>query len=252
MERKTEKLKEKPIVPSELAYLLGVAFLSLGVTLTGRAGWGCSVGVVLAYVLNVRFPFFTLGVWSYIVQAGVLLIMVYLLKKFDVRFLWCFLSAVVYGYSIDLFDWLFRDVHTQTLIGSAIMYVAGFLSIGLGIAFYILCGLPPLIYDLFVKEITEHYKTTMGRIKTILDVSIVVLAIITGLVFCGYLVGVGVATVITAIFVGRYMQWVKNFLEGTFDFRPLITVKKPKPLLGNNQVCTEKAGEAKCPEEIEV
>ena len=79
------KPKTKPRFMSELAYVLALPPLALGVALMEKADFGVSMIVAPAYLLHLKLvtlhPFFTFGVLEYLVQ-GVLLIALCIVLRF--------------------------------------------------------------------------------------------------------------------------------------------------------------------------
>ena len=71
---------------SELAYILGIVFVALGVVLMEKADFGVSTVVAPAYILyrwlSPTWGFFTFGMAEYCLQAVLLIIMSVLLRRF--------------------------------------------------------------------------------------------------------------------------------------------------------------------------
>ena len=82
---------KKPVLYTEIAYFLALALLALGTALTAYGGLGLSMVVAPAYILHLKiseiFPSFTFGVAGYTLQAVVLLVMMLLLRKAKLRYL---------------------------------------------------------------------------------------------------------------------------------------------------------------------
>ena len=73
---------KKPVFYTELAWLAGLALTALGTALTAWADFGVSMVVAPAYVLHLAmsrvWPWFSFGVGEYVLQAGVLMVMMIL------------------------------------------------------------------------------------------------------------------------------------------------------------------------------
>ena len=91
---------------TELAYVFGIVFVALGVVLMEKADFGVSMVVAPAYLLyrwlSPVWSFVTFGMAEYCLQAVLLLVMC-LLLRFRVSYLFSFVTAVVYGFVLDAF-----------------------------------------------------------------------------------------------------------------------------------------------------
>ena len=92
----------KPRFMSELAYVLAIPLLALGVTLMEKADFGVSMVVAPAYILHLKLvtlhPFFTFGALEYMVQGALLLVLCLVLGRFRPAYLFSFVTAVIYGF----------------------------------------------------------------------------------------------------------------------------------------------------------
>ena len=82
---------------TELAYILGIVTLSFGVAFMEKADFGVSMVIAPAYVLyraiSPHLPFFTFGMAEYCFQGLLLLVLMLLLRRFRLSFLFSFVTA---------------------------------------------------------------------------------------------------------------------------------------------------------------
>jgi uncharacterized membrane protein YczE len=96
---------KKRVFYTEAAYLIGLAVIALGAALMAAADFGMSMVVAPAYLLHLKIsrylPFFSFGMAEYTLQAVLLLVLVLLLRRFKLSYLFSFVTAVFYGLLLD-------------------------------------------------------------------------------------------------------------------------------------------------------
>ena len=96
---------KRKVFYTEAAYIVGLVLLALSAALMERADFGVSMVVAPAYLLHLKvsqfLPFFSFGMAEYTLQAMLLLVMVVVLRKFKVSYLFSFVTAVLYGFILD-------------------------------------------------------------------------------------------------------------------------------------------------------
>ena len=97
---------------SELLWFFGIVFVALGVAICNEANLGVSMiaapAFVLAEALSSVSSFFSVGVNEYIFQGLLLLILCIAIRRFNWRYLLAFAVAIIYGYTLDLFLFIFE------------------------------------------------------------------------------------------------------------------------------------------------
>ena len=90
---------------TELAYILGLIVLAFSAALMEASDLGVSMIVAPAYLLHLKlsqtFAFFTFGMAEYTLQAALLIVMVMVLGRFRLYYLFSFITAVLYGLLLD-------------------------------------------------------------------------------------------------------------------------------------------------------
>ncbi len=223
---------------SELLWVAGTVLLALGVSLCSKADLGVSMiaapSFVISSALEERAPFFTTGVTSYIIQGIVLVLTCAVIRRFNWRFLLTFVSAVVYGYTLDLFIWLLRDVSFDTVaLRWAVLLVGNSIS-AFGVACFFRTYLPLQVYEMFVSEVSARFSFSVTKTKWCLDLSL--LAISVSLAFLLFGDGgsfnwsgiyrssfhsVGLGTVVTALINSPIIGVSVKLLDKLFDHTPL-------------------------------
>ena len=214
----------KPKFYTELSYILGLSVLSLGVAFMEKADFGVSMVVAPAYVLyraiSPTLPFFTFGMAEYCLQAVLLIALFLLLRRFRLSFLFSFVTAVIYGLLLDLFMALIRPLAFDALWVRILGFVAGMLLRSLGVSLEFHTYIAPSVYELFVKEMSEHTKIPIHRFKSGYDAVSFLLGIVLSFLFFGFgtFVGVRLGTVVCTLVNGPSIGAIGRFLDKRFEF----------------------------------
>lgn len=175
MARKTKKI-------SELLWLFGILFVSLGVCLCNKADLGVSMiaapSFIVAEALSVVCPFFSVGVTEYVLQGVLLILMCAIMRKFHWIYLTSFIVAVLYGYTINLFLFLLKDVVITAVYLRWLVLLVGIFLIGFGVACFFRTYLPLQVYELFVAEISKRFSLKLSKVKLVFDFSLLALSLI--------------------------------------------------------------------------
>lgn len=217
---------KKPVFYTEAAYFIGLFLLALGTALTAYGGFGISMVVAPAYILHLFlsqfFPFFGFGVAEYVMQAVILLLLTLLLRKAKLSYLLSFAAAILYGLLLDG-SMLLTSLLPANLYLQIAVYVLGVAFCTLSIALLFASYLPPAAYEMFVKELAEKLDKPIHRVKTIYDCASLVLALLLSLAFFADIQGIGIGTVLCALFYGTLIR----FWATCFEKRLCFTDKFP-------------------------
>ncbi len=206
-------------VSSELAYVLGILLIAMGVTLMEKADFGVSMVVAPAYLLyrwlSPMFPVVTFGMAEYCLQALLLLLMMLLLRRFRLSYLFSFVTAVVYGFVLDALMALCAFLPSDRLWMQGMYYILGMLLCSAGVSAMFHTYIAPEVYELFVKEISAHFHLSITRFKTVYDcTSCLVGVILSFLVFgFGHFEGVRWGTILCALINGWIIGRFSDCLE---------------------------------------
>ena len=236
-EIKTSKMKmeEKgtsPVFSNELAYVVGIIAVAFGVAFMEKANFGVSMVVAPAYLLYLKlspsYPFFTFGMAEYTLQAVLLVAMMIILRKFKLSYLFSFVTAVVYGFTLDFCMWSVNGIDAQTVWARLVMFLGGMVLCSIGISFFFHSYISPEVYELFVKEVSSHIGMDINRFKTIYDCSSCAISIAMSFAFFGmwHFEGVKLGTVFCALVNGSMIGAVSKFLESHFEFKDCLKLRK--------------------------
>lgn len=223
---------KKKVFYSELAYILGLVSLALSAAFMERADFGVSMVVAPAYLLHLKvsqyLPFFSFGMAEYTLQAVLLIVMVIVIRKFRLSYLFSFVTAVVYGFILDLSMMCVAFIPSELLVTRIILYIIGLLGCAIGVSLLFHTYISPEVYELFVKEVSSIMKVDINKFKTIYDLSSCLLAIIMSFMFFGlwHFEGVKIGTVVCALLNGVTIGMFSKLFDKFFVFEDKLRLRK--------------------------
>ena len=222
---------KKPRFPCELSYVLGIVTLGFGVAFMEKADFGVSMVIAPAYVLyraiSPHLPFFTFGMAEYCFQALLLVVLMLLLRKFRLSFLFSFVTAVLYGLMVDAAMAIVRPLVFDSFALRALGYTVGLLLSSLGVSLFFHTYIAPEVYELFVKELSDKTGVPIHRFKTGYDIASCILGVILSFAFFGFghFVGVKLGTILCALVNGTVIGLFGKFLEKRFTFYDALPLR---------------------------
>ena len=209
---------------SELTYVLGQIILTLGAALIRTSGFGVSMVVAPAYLIADFVPFLSVGQAEYTFQAALLLIFCLIVRRFRVKYLLSFVTAFIYGHIIDGYLALLALGAPYPIALRIAFFILGDVFTVAGVTFFFKTYVPPEVYELFVKGLSERFGFDMGRVKWAYDLSSLAFAAAISFLFFGELRYVWFGTAILALINGPLISRFSRFLDDRFDFRPFFRV----------------------------
>lgn len=210
----------KSIFSRILLYLIGAVLLGFGVVLCVKCGMGVSPINSVPYVLTYLTPLSlgTLSILFYLVNIALQLILserkdyISILLQLPVSFL--------FGFVIDIWGALLPSA--ENIVMQIVYLCASLFFTAFGIMLLVTAHLVPDPPTGAVQAISRASKKAMGNIKIIYDSTCVVISLLISLLGTHRIIGFGIATVVSAICVGRILA----FLQGTVGKRIDILIIK--------------------------
>lgn len=225
-------MKTKKAFFSEMAYILGIIVLALGTALMTKVDFGLSMVVAPAYLLHLKLSQyisgFTFGMAEYSLQAVLLIVLSLSLRKFKPAYLFSFITAVLYGLTLDVAMMLVNILPPIGLVGRSICYLAGMLFCAIAISLLFHTYIPPEVYELFVKEISFKSGLDINLVKTAYDCISCLVGVILSFAFFGFwhFEGVKFGTIICALVNGFLISRCSRLFESVFEFRDALNLRK--------------------------
>lgn len=219
---------------SELMWVFGIIFVALGVAICSKADLGVSMVAAPAFILSEALSHFwsgfSVGVVEYIVQGLMLIALCVIVRKFNWRYLVAFLVAVIYGYTLNFFLWIFSSVEFSAVWLRWVMLIVGDVIVALGVACFFKTYLPLQVYELFVSETSNAFKFNLNKVKTIFDFSLLTLSLILAFTLFGDVTtfnwstiyynsfhSIGLGTIVTTIINSQLIKLSSKILDKIFE-----------------------------------
>ncbi len=185
-----------------LFLLSGITINAIGVAMVAFGEFGISAISSFPYGLHKAFPVFSFGVWSYLFQIFLILVILCLTRTPDIQYLLSFGVSILYGYILDGFEFLFRFLPPGLPL-RCLFYAAGTFVMAVGTCLAVESRLPALPHDIFLRELSRLKGWEFSRVKTVFDCCCVLGSCVLGLAVNRAVQGVGIGTVISAAVMGK-------------------------------------------------
>lgn len=225
-------MRTKKVFYTEMAYVVGIVVLAFGTAFMERADFGMSMVVAPAYILHLKISqyvsFFSFGMAEYTLQAVLILLLSLIMRKFKRAYLFSFVTAVLYGLTLDAVMLLVNILPPAEMAGRIACYLIGMLLCSIGVAFLFHTYISPEAYELFVKELSAKSGTAINIVKTVYDCISCFIGVVLSFAFFGlwHFEGVKFGTVICAVVNGFIIGKCSKMLESVFDFKDALKIRK--------------------------
>ena len=191
-----------------IVFVVGMNVLAIGIILNTKSLLGVgsinTLPYALANILSVSLE--TMTTMVYLVFIIIQLI---LLKRFDLQVIIQLPFSFIFGYLIDFYDLFFSYEPTAFYMQIVILIIAIVLT-ALGAFLMVLGDIVLNPADGLVHTIGKVTNKDFGFVKNIADLVFIVLTVVICLVTKGYILGIGIGTVVSAIFIGRFVALYQN------------------------------------------
>lgn len=218
-------MNEKKPFSCELALILAIAINSFSVSLISKSSFGITTLSSVPLVLSNVFTSLSFGTWNFIIQSATIFILVSFTKHFKISYLLSFLVAIIFGVLLDV-NKIIMVSWSNSFFWRILYFLVGLMLLSIGASLFIKCKLPALPFDTFIRDMTEHLKMPVKKVKTIFDLIFVFITLALSLSMLGYIDGVGIGTIIGALFTGTITNYICDYLEQRFIFHIKIPFLK--------------------------
>ena len=222
-------MKERNLlrINNELAYVFALCMQAFGVALISAANVGVSMVIAPALLFSQKFTFLTFGQCEYIVQGLLLIAFCITVRKFKWAYLSSFMSCLIYATFLDMWRALIPLLNpvvtppeTLALGSRIVMFVCAVLIIEFSLAILNRTYFYPVLYDFFVRGITQRFKLNFVKVKTTYDMCSLAVSLILSLVFFGRIAAIGVGTIIMACINGYNINKIGQLLDKVCVLEP--------------------------------
>lgn len=225
---------------SELLWLLGNIFVALGVSICSKADLGVSMIAAPAFVitdaLQSLWSGFSVGMTEYIFQGILLIILCFIVRRFNWRYLLAFAVAIIYGYTLNLFLFLIGSVSFEAVWLRWVMLIVGDIFTAFGVACFFRTYMPLQVYELFVAELASRFKFNINKVKWLFDISLLVVSILLAFLLfddaktfklstIGYTSfhSIGLGTLVTTVINSPIIALMSKLIDKIFNPTPTFS-----------------------------
>lgn len=189
------------------ALLMGTCCISFGIAVMSKASIGMSPISCFPYVMSLTYPRLTLGEWVLTWNVLFALLQIPIMgKKYKLYLLTQIPLAFLLGYCTDFVKYLIQGISVNSYIISVLFVVLGTLLTALGVYLTVNAKLIMNGPEAFVRAVSDRTHIKFGTLKSIFDISNMLLAVISSVIIFHKLYGVREGTVFSAIFTGVFVN----------------------------------------------
>ena len=208
----------------EASWIVGNILCAIGNCLVSKSAFGLSAIIAPAFILNRKIGFLTVGFCEYIIQGILLALCCIIIGKFKGKFIATICNIIFYGAAFDIINSLLGFFQPSSVFSRIAVAAIGMIITGFAVALMLRTYIPPSIYEIFVKEISEEKGFNMNKVKLIFDASMLALTVaLMFLLLGGFKIDIiGPLTVIAAFLNSVLIGFFGKILDKYCDFSPAI------------------------------
>lgn len=190
-----------------ICFMLGILINSFGIAFITKAALGTSPISSLPYVLSKKFPL-TLGQFTFVMNMIFILMQIFLLKKdFQKRQLLQIGVNVIFSAFIDISMDMLEMFAPVGVSEQILSLLTGCVILAAGISIEVAPNVLLVPGEGVVKAISAVSRKQFGTVKVVFDTTLITLSFLLSLLFFHRLNGLGVGTVISALIVGKIVNF---------------------------------------------
>ncbi len=206
----------KNLITRYAVFIFGLYLLTLGVVLIVKSSLGTSPISSLPYVVSLMTPI-TLGTAAFLLNMLLILGQLWFIRESNSRrdlieILMQIPFSILFGYFIDFNMVLLSGIPVPTYGVQLGLLAIGCIVQALGVALELKPNVVIMSGEGFVKYASRRYSKNFGRLKVGVDVSLVILAVVTSLCMSRTIIGVREGTVISALVVGLLVNLINRHI----------------------------------------
>uniref|UniRef100_A9A728 Membrane protein YczE n=1 Tax=Methanococcus maripaludis (strain C6 / ATCC BAA-1332) TaxID=444158 RepID=A9A728_METM6 len=204
-----------------IIFTLGLFIMAFGVSLSVKANLGISPISCVPYVYSCKFPL-TLGQITILFNAVLIMLQMILLRR-NYRLILVQLPFVfVLGLFIDLTMYMISNLYIPNYVWQVALCLLSCIAIAFGVFLEVKAKLIYLPGEGLAMAISDIFKKEFGKAKIGVDVSMVVVGIVSSFMFLHQIRGIGEGTIIAAVMVGCIVKFFNNTLSSVIEDIKLV------------------------------
>ncbi|WP_323089619.1 YczE/YyaS/YitT family protein [Allobaculum sp. JKK-2023] len=214
-----EKTLHKPdtarkLIGQYLVFLFGLMIVACGICLITKAGLGTSPASAVAYVTTLKYPAFSFGTTTFVLNVLIFgLEWILLGNRFDLtQRIGQIPATLAFGLVTDFWMSVLSFIPEMDFFGSLVIFVLGCAVLGLGVVIELAPDVLKVPTDGLTNAVSVRFSLSLGMAKNLQDLTFCLLGVLLSCIFFGGLRGVGLGTILSALLVGRFIALFKKIL----------------------------------------
>lgn len=191
-------------------YFIGLNLIAFAVILNIRFNLGVAAFSSVMYSISEIYHI-SLGTASIICYLIFVVIQCILSKKITLTYILEIPLSFIFGWLTDLYDFIIPspqfNIHTRIILFIITMFITA-----LGVYLSVKSDLVLTPTDGIVKTISEVFDFPFSIVKNTFDISLVIITIILCLFNHAPFYGIGIGTILTALFIGRIINIYERYI----------------------------------------
>lgn len=196
------------MVKKWITFIIGIIVLAIGIILNTKSLLRVGSINTLPYSLSIILHL-SLGTMTTVTYVLFITIQLIFLKRVDIKVLMQLPFSFVFGCLLDFFD-LFFKVKSPSIYTQFILLTFAIIFTSLGAFLMIKNDVVLNPADGIVHTISQVTQRNFGFVKNVFDIVSILLTTCICLITKGYIIGIGIGTVLSAIFIGRFIAFYQR------------------------------------------
>lgn len=198
-----------------ILYFLGLNLIAFAVVLNIRFSLGVAAFSSVMYSASEIYDI-SLGTASIICYLIFVLIQCILSKKMTLAYALEIPLSFAFGWLTDLYDFIIPDLNFHITIRILLFMLTMFVT-AMGVFLCVRTDLVLTPTDGIVKTISDVFQLRFSAVKNGFDISMVLITVLLCLINHTKFYGIGIGTVLTAIFIGRIIRIYEKYISLSFS-----------------------------------
>lgn len=216
-------MSKKEYIKRYLILCAGLLIMAFGVAFSIKAGLGTSPISSLPYAVSVVSPV-TVGVATIIMHCVFILLQILILKKnYNPIQLLQLPVALLFGFMTDAAVAVLKNIECSSYPVKWLFCIIGIILVAIGVSAEVTADVVTLAGEGLVLALCKVLPVKFGNMKVCFDLTLVILAVLVGLIFAGTPSGVREGTAAAAVLVGQLSKQICKPMSRLVD-----NASKPK------------------------
>lgn len=189
-------------------FIIGMLINSFGIACITKANLGTSQISGIPYILSLQFHKFTFGEFTFLFNMLLILLQLILLKRDFKPFQFLQIGAtIVFSYFIDVSMQILSGFQPSNIILCLLSLLIGCAILAIGISIEVAPNVLMVPGEAIVKALALVTDKKFGTVKIFFDITLIAIAVVLSFFFFKQLNGIGLGTILSAILVGRLVNY---------------------------------------------